>query len=177
MYSPKREVTEIITVLFNEYGSIGVFPPCLPPIQSGREIEKWLEKKKITSYKNPVQTYLTHRVCELLQMSGTDKFTLVKLNSRVLIKGHFFWEIQIDNQGVFDKIDCEEFSKMDTKLGFINIFIESGNNGTNDSINDFIILNVEVELISINDLCERVEQKQYSEPLIRRNFNCEPNNH
>ncbi|MFX0171026.1 MAG: hypothetical protein ACFE9L_03830 [Candidatus Hodarchaeota archaeon] len=178
MLSPQKEAEMITEVLFNEYGSTGVIPPCLPPIQEGKEAIYLLKKKGI-EYKedNWVELYFKFRTLELLEYKKPGQFKHVIFQGNHLIKGDHSWIIQINNIDSWDRWFLEEFVNTFSGMGVLLIVTHSEDRFSRESGTDFFVLYVEAfyftenEIHLMNTEGQSFQNKGY---LFMRNFNCEP---
>lgn len=104
VWSAQKEAEIILNVLFDEYGSIGVIPHCLPPIQSGKELEEYLEKKQVDyNNSNKIKYYLTLRTQDLLSNQYSEKFRVIHVNESYFLEGDHLWEFQVSSYNILSK--------------------------------------------------------------------------
>ncbi|MHA1228137.1 MAG: hypothetical protein ACTSPV_15440 [Candidatus Hodarchaeales archaeon] len=100
MFSPKKEAEIIINVLFEEYGSIGVVPRRLPPIEDGKRAILWLKENNLPF--GEVEWYaffIKHYLRYLLEIKVPGRFENFQPRpKRYLIKGEYIWDIRSKSQ-------------------------------------------------------------------------------
>lgn len=178
MRLPRKEAEMITEVLFDEYGSIGVIPPCLPPIQEGKEAIQWLKKKGIEYREdNWVELYLKFRTLELLEYKKPGQFQHIIFHNNHLVKGDHSWNIQINAINSWDRKLLEEFVDTFGGMGVLSIVTHSNSNFSRESGTDFFVLYVEAFFFTKNDIHimnNEGQSSQNKENLFMKNFNCEP---
>ncbi len=100
MNSPREEAEIITSVLFEEYGSIGVIPQRLPPFEDGKRAILWLKESGLPF--GEVEWYaffIKHFTRYLLDKKYPGRFEHFQPRpKRYLIKGDYVWDIRTKSQ-------------------------------------------------------------------------------
>ncbi|MFX1282273.1 MAG: hypothetical protein ACFFB5_01405 [Promethearchaeota archaeon] len=178
MLSPRKEAEMITEVLFNEYGSSGVIPPCLPPIQESREAIHLLKKKGIEYKKdNWIELYFKFRTLELLENKKPGHFKNKIFHNNYFIQGDHSWDIQINTIDYWDRELLEEFVKTFGGIGVLLIVTHSKNKFSREFGTDFFVLHMEAFFYTKNEIHLMNNEDQSSQNighLFMKNFNWEP---
>ncbi len=178
MRSPRKEAEMITEVLFDEYGSIGVIPPCLPPIQEGKEAVQWLKKKGIEYREdNWVELYFKFRTLELLENKKPGQFKhIIFHNNHFLVKGDYSWDIQTETLDSWDKRLLDKFLDKHGGMGVLLITTFSESNTSGESGADFIVLYITTYFLTKENIQGLKNESKISHNkgyLFTKNFNCD----